>query len=386
MSAPVHPAGLDPPIPEPTLGEKVAFLSALPGVTEVIETHMAFVFLTADLALKLKKPVLVGHSDCRTLAARERAVAKEICLNRSLAPGVYLRRLSLCRTPQGLALGGGRGVVDWLVQMRRLPRDAMLDTLIRQGRRPDPARMDALIRTLMAFFRRQSDKGAPRHLFALHLAREMAVNQAHLAELSARLPHPESLFVVGHLARRLKQLRPEIMARDRNGLVIEGHGDLKPEHVCLLDPPVIFDRAEAALELRVIDIWDEAMFLAAECAMLGHTGLGGKLADALLAAGFTPPSTPLLIAFIQFRLVTRARLALDHLRDARPCGRQDWPGKAQRYLDAAAALCATGDAPARNRTRPAMARVASDAAAWGAPRAATPGAPLHGMSDRPPAA
>lgn len=129
----MHP----PAAPETaTLAQKVAFLSALPGVEEVIETHMAFVFLTRDKVLKLKKPDRVGHSDCRTFAARERAVAKEIWLNQPLAPGVYLGRLPLCQGAQGLSIRGDGAVIDWLVQMRRLPRDRMLDDMIRHGRPP----------------------------------------------------------------------------------------------------------------------------------------------------------------------------------------------------------------------------------------------------------
>ena len=322
-----------------SLAEKVAFLAALPGVEEVIETHMAFVFLTRDQALKLKKPLRIGHSDCRTFASREKAVAKEIWLNKILAPGIYLGRLPLCQGAQGLSIRGGGTVIDWLVQMKRLPRRWMLDEMIRQRRLPDPAQIDALATALVAFYRRQSDRPPPRHLSALHLEREAAVNDAHLRELAAHLPNPEKLTVLDTVNRSLRALHPEILARDRSGMVVEGHGDLRPEHVCLTDPPVIFDRAEAALELRAVDVWDECMFLAAECAMMGYTGLGGKLSDALLEEGFKPPSPRLLIAYIQFRLVTRARLALDHLRDRPPPSRDDWPRKAQRYLDAAAALC-----------------------------------------------
>lgn len=79
--------------------------------------------------------------------------------------------------------------------------------------------------------------------------------------------------------------------------------------------------------------------------MLGHAGLGGRLADALIAAGFPAPSPDLLIAYVQFRMVTQARLALDHLRDRPPSRRQDWPRKAQRYLDAAATLGQRGGNP-----------------------------------------
>ena len=52
------------------IGDKVAFLTTLPGVEQVIETHMAFVFLTDVFAFKLKKPVSFGYFDHRTLAAR----------------------------------------------------------------------------------------------------------------------------------------------------------------------------------------------------------------------------------------------------------------------------------------------------------------------------
>jgi hypothetical protein len=53
-----------------SIGDKVAFLAALPGVVQVIETHMAFVFLTGDFAFKLKKPVSFGYFDHRSLGAR----------------------------------------------------------------------------------------------------------------------------------------------------------------------------------------------------------------------------------------------------------------------------------------------------------------------------
>lgn len=322
----------------PTLAEKLAFLSAMPGVQQVIETHMAYVFLTPTLAYKLKKPVLVGHSDCRTLENRERATAKEIWLNRPLAPGIYLGRVPLCRSGAGLVLQGTGPVVDWLIQMKRLPQDRMLDWMIQHDQPPTDTQIDAMIAMLIGFFQRQQARRPPRHLYGLHLDKEMAVNATHLSQMAGLLPRPDNLRVVDHLTQTLRDRHLEIATRDRDGLVIEGHGDLKPEHVCLLDPPLLFDRAEAALELRVVDMWDEAMYLAMECAMLGYSGLGGKLADALIKAGFAPPSPRLLTGYIQFRLVTRARLALDHLRDEHPSDRQDWAQKAQRYLDAATAL------------------------------------------------
>lgn len=138
--------------------------------------------------------------------------------------------------------------------------------------------------------------------------------------------------VTTDLQRRIAPLALEIRAREAAGLVVEGHGDLRPEHVCLTDPPVIFDRVETALELRVIDVFDEVGYLAAECRFLGRPELGHRLLADLEQAGFAPPSTGLQKLYAMIRLVTRARLAVDHLRDPSPSTPEKWPLRARAYL------------------------------------------------------
>ncbi len=99
---------------EVPLAEKVAHLSAMPGVGQVIETHMAFVFLTAEFAYKLKKPVSFGYFDHRSLSARARACAEEVRLNRPLAEGVYLGTVPLTVDDGALAVGEtGRSPTGW---------------------------------------------------------------------------------------------------------------------------------------------------------------------------------------------------------------------------------------------------------------------------------
>lgn len=75
-----------------SMAEKVAFLSAMPGAVQVIETHMAYVFLAPTHAFKLKQPVSFGYFD-------HRACAAELQLNRELAGNVYIRLKSWRRMP-----------------------------------------------------------------------------------------------------------------------------------------------------------------------------------------------------------------------------------------------------------------------------------------------
>ncbi|MET0923282.1 MAG: hypothetical protein ABWY47_09100, partial [Xanthobacteraceae bacterium] len=95
---------------------------------------MSWVFLTDDFAYKLKKPVRHARVDLRTLEARRRNCLTEIRLNRRLAPDVYLAMKPLTLVAhRGLQLAGDGDVVDWLVTMRRLPDELMLDSALRRG-------------------------------------------------------------------------------------------------------------------------------------------------------------------------------------------------------------------------------------------------------------
>ena len=333
---------------EVPLTDKVAFLAAMPGVVQVIETHMANVFLTADFAFKLKKPVSFGYFDHRTLAARARACTEDVRLNRALAGDVYLGTVPLVLTRTGLGIGGDGAVVDWLVQMRRLPAERMLDSLIRARQAsPSQAELAELVAHLARFYRQQQKAPPPAGLYLGHLHREQAVNSENLQQMARFLSAIPLAPVTTDLQARIAQAGPAISAREAAGLVVEGHGDLRPEHVCLTDPPVIFDRVEAAAELRVIDVFDEVGHLAAECSLLGRPDLGDWLMRGLIDAGFAPPSAELQATYVMFRLVTRARLALDHLRDPSPSTPEKWPARARLYLTEAMRL--TGRAPGRHR-------------------------------------
>lgn len=315
------------------LAQKVAYLSKMSGVKEVIETHMAFVFLTAEFALKLKKPVSFGYFDHRTLAARARACHEEVRLNRALAGDVYVGVVPLLQSKTGLTLEGDGVVVDWLVRMRRLPADRMLDVLIADHRiTPSDAGVASLIAYLTQFYQRQQRSLPPAGVYLEHLLAEQNVNIENLNGMARYLPGVPLSKVTTELKSRIANMSSEIEAREAAGLVIEGHGDLRPEHVCMTTPPVIFDRVEIALELRVIDVFDETGYLAAECKLLGHPDLGDHLLHGMAEAGFKPPSPELQSTYMTFRLVTRARLALDHLRDPAPRTPEKWPLRAKTYL------------------------------------------------------
>lgn len=342
MSEPAtHDPGADARAAMPDIEEKLRFLRShathgcAPGSTQWIETHMSWVVIVGDRVLKLKKPVRFPFLDFTTLEAREHHCREELRLNRRLAPDVYLRLVALLSHEGALRLvpeeqlPAPGTIVDWLIEMRRLPAREMLDARIAEGR-VDTADIDALAATLAAFYRRapRTTMSAGDWLARLRREHEVTVQVLLLpgfASLGAARP-------LDRLSSALDGHADALRRRVEEGHVVEGHGDLRPEHVCLLDAPIVIDCLEFDEELRQVDPIDELAFLGLECAMAGAEWIGPRLL-AKVGEALGEPAPPRLVAlYTANRAALRARLAAAHLLDDAPRSPQRWLPQAQRYL------------------------------------------------------
>lgn len=335
----------------PSTAEKVRFLSApeayahAPDSVTLLETHMSYVFLAGDRVYKLKKPVRYPFLDFSTIEARERNCREEARLNRRLAADVYLGVVPLtCRPAHGLALGGEGAVVDWLVAMHRLPRDAMLDRLIAEDRLT-AAQLDALCDTLANFYRRQERSSISAEDYVLRFFREQEKNRDILTRRDFALDHGRTPVLLDLLDARLAASRSQLQERVLQGRVVDGHGDLRPEHICLCDPIAIFDCLEFNAELRQVDPFDELAYLGVECALLGAKSLGAELVDKVARRLSCAPPRRLVSLYVAWRAVLRARQSVAHLLDDAPREPAKWEPLATRYLNLAqSALAADNQA------------------------------------------
>lgn len=321
-----------------TIDDKIAFLGRPaaypdhPDSVDTIETHMSWVFLAGDHAYKLKKPVVFPFLDFSRDAARRANCEAEVRLNRRLAPQVYLGVVELTLADDGsLRLGGTGPTVDWLVRMKRLPKDRMLDVMIAEGRLA-PAHIADLAGLLGRFYR---SAGRPAITPQAHL-QNLETQQIWNRQILEDERHPlDHAFVHRHLLgidASLRRLAPLIESRILNGRYVDGHGDLRPEHVCFCEPIAIFDCLEFDDRLRFVDPFDEVAFLCLECELAGaawvEPEIVGRMRNHL---GETVP--PALFRFYKaFRATMRARMALSHLPVEPPRDPAPWIGKAERYL------------------------------------------------------
>jgi uncharacterized protein len=324
------------------LAEMVRFLarsdtySERPERVETVETHMAWVFLTDRFAYKLKKPVRYDYLDFSTVEARRRDGLAEVRLNRRLAAGVYLRIVPLT-WEEGpgdgcLALDGEGEVLDWLVQMRRLPAERMLDRALAEG----TATADDVLRAarlLAVFYRDARPVAITPGEYRKRFRRDLEEIRRELSREEFALPTGRVERVSAALLAFVEGRRNLLDRRVEAGRIVEAHGDLRPEHVCLTPEPVVIDCLEFNRGFRLLDPADELAFLSLECERLGAAWVGERFIETYRAeTGDRPP--PDLFHFYQgFRAALRAKLAAWHLRDDARRDGAEWLAEAADYLE-----------------------------------------------------
>ena len=323
---PLAPADAAPDCP---VADKVAWMrSNLGAGDEAIETHFAWVFLAGDRAWKLRKPVRREPMDYRTLDARRRGADAEVHLNRRLAPDVYLGIRPLTRAAGGeLSIGGAGEVVDWLVEMRRLDHGRMLDEMLASGRATarDLYRVASL---LAAFYTREAAAVTDGAALEGRLRAQVAANHRVLATLDAAsasaLRDAQIAFLSAH--------RAWLNTRASGGCIVEAHGDLRPEHILLDDPPAVIDCLEFDRNLRTLDRAEELEFLALECARLGHGATGEQLARECLAILGDAVPKQLQQFYRSHRAATRAKLYTWRASEPDDGSATQWLATANDYL------------------------------------------------------
>jgi len=310
-----------------------------PRRIEVVETHMSWVFLTDRHAYKLKKPVRYDSLDFRTPELRRWDCMEELRLNRRLAREVYLGVVPLTRDAAGgLALGGAGETVDWLVQMRRLPADRMLDRLIEAGRIEQPD-VQTAARRLADFFAHARPAELSAEAYREHLAEGVRDDLRELRRPEFGLPADRVTALADSELAFLARHPALFDQRVRDGRIVEGHGDLRPEHICLVPEPAIIDCLEFSRELRILDPADELAFLGLECERLGNPAVGRWFLAVYSEVTGDEPPVALRRFHRAYRALRRAKIAIWHLQDPDVRDPAKWCARARRYLELAHAGC-----------------------------------------------
>jgi len=171
--------------------------------------------------------------------------------------------------------------------MQRLPAERMLDRVIAGGELQQRD-VDALLQVLVPFYRHAPRPALGEDEYLRRLRDELAASRSVLALPRFDLPQIHGLL--DRMDRAVATHEDMLRSRVRGRRIVEGHGDLRLAHMCLIEPPVVIDALEFDVRLREVDPFDELSFLSLECAMAGDAATGPQLLARCANALDDPPS------------------------------------------------------------------------------------------------
>jgi len=323
-----------------------------PEAVHIEQTHISIVAVVPPFVYKFKKPVDLGFLDFSTLEKRRHFCHEEVRLNARLSPNIYEGVVPLVQTDAGLRVDPPTvegAVVEYAVKMRYADPAHSLEERLERGKATADD-IDRVTRRLCGFYRKleatptTAEAGWIEKL-RVNIDENFEQTAAYVGSVFER-PAFDALRYF--FERALDHHTPLLHKRRAEGHVIEGHGDLRLDHVHITEARVaILDCIEFNERFRMLDIANDVAFLAMDLDVAGRPDLGRRVVEGV-AEGLADPDLLTLQPFYKaYRAHVRAkvegiRAGEEEVPDAdRQASRQ----LAQRHAQWALRYTVTGSAP-----------------------------------------
>ena len=266
------------------------------------ETQISAVFVGADTVWKLKRAVRLAFLDFTALDARRGFLERELELNGPAAPGLYHSVLPITRGPGGIELGGKGEVVDWVLQMARIPPDDFMLARVAAGL-PDGL-LDALGDMVAADHARRppSDGHDPGH------PGKNARGNARAAVAAGLPPDTVAEWLLA-AEQALDAITPLLAERARAGKLRRAHGDLHLGNICLWQgAPCPFDAIEFDEAMATIDLGYDLAFLLMDLDQRAGRRAANRVLNRYVARTGDAGLVRLLPPFLSRRAMVRAHV------------------------------------------------------------------------------
>ena len=334
-----------------TLSDPAAYPYA-PDQVEIVQTHISLVALAPPWVYKVKKPVSLGFLDFSTLEQRRHYCTEEVRLNDRLCPNTYEGVVPLVETEDGLRIDAASEageVVEYAVKMRYLEPSQFLDARLARAEAPS-ADIDRLADRLCSFYR---SRPVPPEVAAAGWIDRLRVSTDENFEQTASLvgtalSRPAYDALRYYTDRFYDQHAALLHRRRAGGYIVDGHGDLRLEHVHVTEERVaIYDCIEFNERFRHLDVASDVAFLCMDLDRCGYPALSRRLA-ARVADGLDDPDLQRLLPFYKsYRAYVRGKV--DGMRAAEaevaPDDRSRSRTQAHRYYQWALRYAVAGHPP-----------------------------------------
>ncbi len=339
----------------PALAEALSHAAAYPHAPSEIQlqqTHISLVALVPPRVYKIKKPVELGFLDFSTLDRRRAACEDEVRLNARLCADTYVDVVPIVETDDGLRVDpsdDAGDIVEYAVKMRYLDPEHFLDRQLAHGT-ADAEAIDRVADTLCGFYAERPSSPEVAEAGWIDKLRvstdeNFEQTQGHVGDL---LPRPVYEALQYYTDRFYDHNAALLHRRRAHGHIVNGHGDLRLEHVHLTDDRVcIYDCIEFNERFRHLDVANDIAFLAMDLDLHERSDLARRLVQRVAEALNDPELEQLIDFYKCYRAHVRAkvegmRAEEDEVPDAERAASR---AQAQRYYQWALRYAVTGNEP-----------------------------------------
>lgn len=312
---------------------------------ELIQTHASLIFFAGDRVYKVKKPVDLGFLDFTDVDRRRHFCEEEVRLNRRLAHGVYLGVVPITQAAGGrLEVDGQGALVDWAVEMARLPAHRMLAELLARGE-IDNAQMNAIAALLAEFHANATtgdgvdEYGSPTAIRTNTLENFEQLRPFVGDDTADVLSPLQADYLYARAVGSLKSSEGLFARRVREGRIREGHGDLHAGNICLTDEQVVvYDCIEFCSRFRCGDVAADLAFLTMDLDYRGFPGFSRYLSHRYVELSGDTDLRRVEPFYKAYRALVRAKVAAltTAASTVEPMQRESARREAQRYAQLAA--------------------------------------------------
>ncbi len=243
---------------------------------QVVQTHTSWVLLLEEVVYKIKKPVNFGFLDYSTLEKRLENCKKEIELNRRLCKWVYLDVVPISEADGKYLIEEESNPVEYAVKMRRIPEERLLKNMLSEISDEDIRR---LARHIAEFHKRAERRGEFGRLEVTKFNTDENFMQTE-KYVGITIDKEDYEFIREKTEHFYKEHADLFEKRIRDGRIVDGHGDIRLEHVAFLEEGIcVFDCIEFNDRFRCGDMLNDMCFLSMELDLVGRKDLSKAYED-----------------------------------------------------------------------------------------------------------
>lgn len=279
-------------------------------VVSMVETHASVVFLNAQFAYKLKKPVYFGFLDYRTVELRKKYCELEIELNQIGAKDLYLEVIPVFFDGENYNFLKNGVVVEYLVKMRRFGESQLFYNLL-VNQKLTTNDIEKLVETLFNYHQRVKVSEEISEFGKLENVRiAFDENFEQTRQYTDKIFPSNLYFEIQSLTNKFFEIKKDLFStRIKTGKIRACHGDCHLKNICYFKGQIqLFDCIEFNDSFKNADVMYDVAYIMMDLLVNEQKELAKAFLDKYLELSTDTLGLEILPLYISRQSYVRAKV------------------------------------------------------------------------------